>query len=257
MDREPASAPRPCCELAADDVQVWRVRLEGSAAQAGGYWPALSPDEQRRAERFHFASDRWRFVVARGVLREIISRYLDIPAGSVAFDYSAQGKPKLRAHYRLRFNVTHSHGVGLLAFAWERELGVDVERIRAEAPTQALAANFFAPGEAQTLAALPVEQQLPAFFRCWTRKEAYLKAIGSGLLTPLDQFEVSLAPERPAVLLKVAWDQAETRRWSLQDLDLEHSYAAALAVEGQAVRLHCRQWEGRDSPDHERKETHA
>ncbi len=234
--------PPPHLGLIVEEAHVWRVALAGDTAQAERYWPTLSRDEQQRATQLHFVSDRQRFVIARGVLREILGRYLCLAPADIEFAYESRGKPRLPKCASLRFNLAHSHELALIVVAREREVGIDVEQICAAIEAQTLSAQFFAPTEVQALDALPVTERLPAFFRCWTRKEAYLKAIGAGLFKPLDQFAVSLAPGQAAALLEVKWSEAETQRWSLWHLDVGPHYAAALAVEGRLARLCCWQW---------------
>ena len=161
------------------------------------------------------------------------------------FTYGPRGKPALATDMgavSLRFNVSHSHGLALYAMTRGRELGVDVERIRPEIVQEQVAERFFSPREVTTLRALPVPLQATAFFACWTRKEAYIKATGEGLALPLDQFDVSLAPGEPAALLRTAWDPQEAPRWTMQDLDPAPGYRAAVAVAGHDWRLTC--WDG-------------
>jgi 4'-phosphopantetheinyl transferase len=193
----------------------------------------LSPDERARAERFHFARDRDHFIAGRGLLRVILARYLETEPGTLRFEYGRHGKPRLAstAGDGIRFNVAHSRGLALYAVAVGRELGVDIERIEPRLE-QGIAERFFSPGEIATLRSLPPPVQREAFFACWTRKEAYVKARGEGLTLGLDQFEVSMCPGEPAALLHTASDPDEARRWSLQELAPGPGYAAALAVEG-------------------------
>ncbi|HEV7217131.1 MAG TPA: 4'-phosphopantetheinyl transferase superfamily protein, partial [Chloroflexota bacterium] len=132
----------------------------------------------------------------------------------------------------LRFNLSHTDGLALLAVTRERELGIDVERVRKGIAREGIAERFFTTTEVADLRALPADSQDDAFFACWTRKEAYVKARGEGLSIPLDQFAVSLLPGEPAALLHVALDPDEVKRWSLHDLDAGPGYRAALLVEG-------------------------
>ena len=161
------------------------------------------------------------------------------------FVYGPHGKPELASdggETGLRFNVSHSHGLALYAITRHREIGVDVERIRPEVASETIAEHFFSPREVAVLRALPATLQATAFFACWTRKEAYIKARGDGLSLPLDQFAVSLAPGEPAALLYTAWDAQEAARWALHDLASGPGYRAAVAVTGHDWQLTC--WEG-------------
>lgn len=175
-------------------------------------------------------------------MRNVVGRYLKTKPEGLRFSYGPYGKPALDGEHKsssLRFNMSHSHGVALIAVAETRELGVDVEYIRTDFASIDIARRFFSPREVAALNALPPEQQVAAFFRCWARKEAYIKAIGRGLSQPLDGFDVTLAPELPAALLRA--DEDDPSRWSLSDIDAGSEYAAALMVEGSIS--HIRLWQ--------------
>jgi 4'-phosphopantetheinyl transferase len=226
-------------------VHIWRAALDVPESQVRSLWYTLTADECQRAERYVFARDRTHFVVARGLLRVLLGRYLGQDPPHLRFIYGPHGKPALATDTgggALRFNVSHSHGLALYAITRGREVGVDVERIRPEVAQEQIAEHFFSPREITRLRALPTPLQATAFFACWTRKEAYIKAKGEGLALPLDQFDVSLVPGEPAALLRAAWDPQEAARWSLQDLAPAPGYRAAVAVAGQDWRLTC--WDG-------------
>ena len=231
--------------LSSDKVHVWRASLEVTASRVQTLQNTLATDELSRAERFYFEKDRKRFVVARGLLRAILSRYLSIEASQLRFCYSPYGKPALATtpgQDVLSFNVSHSHGLALYAVTRGREIGIDLERVRADLDCEQIAARFFSPRENAVLRALPTELKSKAYFNCWTRKEAYIKARGGGLSLPLDQFDVSLAPGEPAMLLNTSGDRQEATRWSLRALTPGPGYVAALAVEGHGWRFECWQW---------------
>jgi 4'-phosphopantetheinyl transferase len=226
-------------------VHVWRTVLDVPEAQVRSLWYTLTADECQRAERYVFAKDRTHFVVARGLLRMLLGRYLGQDPPQLRFIYGPHGKPALATDLdggTLRFNVSHSHGLALYAITRGRTVGVDVERIRPEVAQERIAERFFSPREVTLLRALPAPLQAAAFFACWTRKEAYIKATGEGLALPLDQFDVSLLPGEPAALLRTAWDPQEATRWALQDLAPAPDYRAAVAVAGHDWRLTC--WDG-------------
>ena len=231
--------------LAPDEVHVWCAFLDQPALIVRYLTRSLSPDERARAEGFAFDRDRRRFVVARGALRAILGRYLDVEPVRLGFTYDARGKPALAPPWggeTLRFNVAHSHELALYALTRERAVGIDVEYLRPVADLDDLAGRCFAPGENAVLRRLPAHQREEAFFACWTRKEAYVKAIGEGLTRPLDAFEVSLAPGEPARLLCVRDEPGEASRWSLHDLRPAPGYVGALAIEGRGVRVRRRRW---------------
>ncbi|MBD0325490.1 MAG: 4'-phosphopantetheinyl transferase superfamily protein [Pyrinomonadaceae bacterium] len=229
-----------------DDVHVWRVLLSGNASQLQSLLHNLAADERERAERFHFQRDRERFIIAHGALRSVLSCYLNQEACQLRFSYSPYGKPAL-AHGlgddALRFNMSHSDQLALIAVTRGREIGVDIERINAAVAHEKIAERFFSPAEVFKLRSLPVDVQAKAFFNCWTRKEAYIKARGEGLSLPLDQFDVSLVPGEAAALLSTKDDTQEAARWSLHELSPGSDYVAAVAIKGHDWNLKCWQWE--------------
>jgi 4'-phosphopantetheinyl transferase len=237
--------PRAGLTLSSAEVHVWRASLDLDSSCVEHLQHALSADELQRAARFHFPRDRRRFTVARGVLRDILGRYLGVPPSEPGFRYSAYGKPALGAGFDavgVRFNISHSHEMALFAVTCGREIGVDIEYLSREIRGEEIAQHFFSAHECASLRALPAAAKHEAFFNCWTRKEAYIKAHGEGLSLPLDQFDVSLAPGEPAALLATRNDPREVQRWSLQALTPGPGYVAALAVEGQGWQLACWHW---------------
>lgn len=245
------AAPPVSLRIHPSDCHVWRIDLAALAPRLPDLLPTLSEDERDRADRFHFPDGRIRYVVARGAMRDILSRYLDCPPAAVQFQYSEHGKPSLAGTppVDLRFNISHSGTLALCAVALGRSVGVDLEQERPDFAGQRIADRFFSPREAQTLRALPREQRDRAFLECWTRKEAYIKARGEGLSFPLHAFDVTLAPGEPVSLLATHGDPHESARWTLLDIDVGPAYAAALAIEGRGIKLVRWQWHGAASPD--------
>lgn len=230
--------------LSSGVVHVWAVRLDQSAPQVDDLRETLSGDELDRASRFYFDRDRRRFVCARGALRRILGGYLDVEPSELSFGYGAHGKPSLsRAEAdALSFNVSHSGELALVAVApAETELGVDVEEIRAMPDRDDIARQCFAPSEIARLQALPAAMREDAFYRCWSRKEAYLKALGDGLAKPLDSFEVTFGSDEP-VELRVFGDRGESARWTLVGLDPGPGFAAALVATRGIRKVECRSW---------------
>ena len=213
-------------------IDVWLARLEG--VDSLPQWEALlSRDEVDRARRFRFEDDFQRFIRGRGLLRDLLASYLQTAAQELYFGYSSHGKPELAgslADSPLQFNVAHSGDYVALAFAWNRRIGVDVERMRGDVAVEPIAERFFSSNEREGLRALSPPERVSAFFRCWTRKEAYVKAVGTGLGLPLRDFDVSLAPGQPAALLATRPDPVEAARWNLLDIPLEPGYGGAVAV---------------------------
>jgi len=219
-------------KLAPVEVHVWQVMLEDRLADSLKH--LLSGDEVSRANRFHFAKDRNDFIAARGLLRTPLAVYLDTNADELQFSYAEKGKPYLEQSLRcgIHFNLAHSHGRALYAFSTFRRLGVDLEFIREDLAQDKIAERFFSPREIETLRTVPAEFRKAAFFNCWTRKEAYIKARGEGLSMPLDEFDVSLAPGEPAALLRNHKEPAEIDRWSMRSIPVTSGYVAALVAEG-------------------------
>jgi len=208
---------------------VWRIALDQEDDQLERFRRTLEPHELERAGRFHFEKHRRHFMVARGFLRSVVARYTNSQPEALRFVYGGYGKPALAGEHDLRFNLSHSNAVALLGVALNAELGVDVEHVRADFASEDIARRFFSRAEVEVFNALPREEQVAAFFRCWTRKEAYIKAIGKGLSQPLDSFDVTLAPDVEPTLLRTENDDA--LRWLLTDIDAGEGYAGALVVE--------------------------
>lgn len=209
-----------------------------SEATVTQLYAILSADEQQRAQRFRFPKDQQAFTVARGGLRIVLSRYLQCPAAELRFTYNAYGKPAI-AHpaTALEFNVSHSRGLALYVITRDRAVGIDVEYIRTDFPTMEIAKSYFSAAEQAELRSLPPSLQPEGFFNAWTRKEAYIKAIGHGLSMPLAEFDVSLTPCKPANLLAVRVPGQAASDWSLQHLAPAPGYVGAIAVAGHAWQL--------------------
>jgi len=233
--------PRGRVDLADGEVHIWRMPLTATDDEATALELLLSQAELARARAFRFARDRQRFVVAHGRLRCVLAAYTGQGPGQIEFRVEPHGKPELvpaAARARgLRFNMSHSHELALCAVTRARMVGVDVERVQAGVDLMPMARRFFSARELAELRALPAEQRPEGFFNCWTRKEAYVKAVGMGMSLALDQFTVSLRPGEPARLLNTPWDAAEPGGWTLCDLRPAAGHVAALAVQGRGCRL--------------------
>ncbi len=232
--------------LSEHEVHVWQASLNASSSLIRRLQQFLTKEEVARASSFVFERDRHHFIVARGVLRAILSRYLHEGPGYLRFHTNAYGKPSLsrpRIEPQLNFNLAHSHELALYVFTYAREVGIDIEHIRADFDFEELAKHSFSRYEQSILRALPEAAKQQAFFRCWTRKEAYIKAKGKGLSIPLDHFDVSLKPGEPPALISSLEDPQETLRWSFIDLDPCPGYASTLVVEGSEWNLNCWLWQ--------------
>ncbi|MGH9396575.1 MAG: 4'-phosphopantetheinyl transferase family protein [Terriglobia bacterium] len=234
-------APPPAkFDLPEDEVHVWRASLNYGPEALRRFEGTLAPDEVSRAARFVFPRDRDLFIAARGILRDLIGAYLKEPAAMPTFDYGRCGKPALRAerdHPPLRFNLSHSHGMALYAFAEAREVGIDIEFIRPGFGGMEVAERFFSASEVSDLHALPLDLRAHGFFACWTKKEAYVKACGAGLQIPLDSFDVSLTATRPEELLDPC-----NLIWTLQSFQPAAQFIAAVAGHGTGWQIRFFEW---------------
>lgn len=241
-ESSPARSTRP--SLGKEQVHVWFAFLQDLMPHFASFLATLAADEIARAGRFHFQKDRDAYVLARGLLRDILSRYTVILPGQLRFRYSFYGKPALIKECggeHLAFNLSHAHGTILYAVTSGREVGVDLEYMRGDLDYQRLAKRFFSPREASLLGLLPPDLRQQTFFTCWTRKEAYIKARGEGLSLDLQSFDV-LAQGDPAPRLRIETDPRKADRWSLADLDAPPGYVAALAIAGSAHQFSYWQW---------------
>jgi 4'-phosphopantetheinyl transferase len=222
-------------ELPPAVVHLWQRSLHDTAAAQDACYELLSPEERDKAARYRMEQPRQDFVLTRGTLRFLLAQYLQVAPDQVSFRYAEHGKPFLAGMSDLRFNVSHSDGLALMAFVRNREIGVDVEKVREQGDEMKLAERFFSVRERNALRSLRGEELHSAFFRCWTRKEAYIKAKGEGLSLPLHQFDVSIESDPAQALLETRPDADEAGRWTLRNVSIHSEYAAALAVEQDAV----------------------
>ena len=240
-----APAPKDLI-LADNEVHVWRAQLELPSSGVQRLRGILSDDELDRANRFSFEIDRQRFIAARGTLRSILSRYLTIPPGHLRFCYNQYGKPFLAPEFSsslLNFNLSHSGRVALYAITRNMEIGVDVEHLRSDFEYEGIAERFFSANEVASLHTIPSEKKLEAFYNCWTRKEAYIKAHGKGLSLPLDSFDVSFAPWESSMRLITKDEPQEGSLWTLLDLKPGPGYMGALAVKGIGCGIRYWEWD--------------
>ncbi len=227
----PASVP----DLAAGDVHIWRIRLDVPQSSVQSSISLLDQDEQARAKRFRRAADRRRFIAAHATLRRILGRYVGCKPEEVGFLVNGFGKPALLTNGQspdIHFNLAHSGELGLCCIASGREVGVDVEFIKPDFAALDVARKFFSPIEVEQFMSLPAKMRTAAFFRCWTFKEAFIKAKGRGLSISLDSFDVSLTPRRASALLSSRDDPNDVGRWHIRPVEVQQGYAAAVAVEG-------------------------
>jgi 4'-phosphopantetheinyl transferase len=232
---------RDAVKLQPGEVHVWFARLERTPARLTRMRTILNPEEMARADRFLMEVHRNRFIAARALLRDLLAGYLSQPPEAIRFAYNEWGKPALAPGFAasdLRFNLSHSQNLAMYAFVLDRDVGVDLEMIRAEVANERVAENFFSRWEVETLRALPPELQVEAFFNCWTRKEAYVKARGQGLSIELNSFDVSLTPGEEAKILR----SDDSIGWSLVAFKPEDGCVAAMATQGSPLRIANPRW---------------
>lgn len=213
-----------------EDIHVWHCDFDFNREKLDFYSSLLSKNEKEKASRFKFKKDEDCYIITRGILRLLLASYLKLEAKEIIFEYTSFGKPYLAFDSLLKFNVSHSESMAAFAFINGTEIGVDIEKIKNDFNVLELAQNFFSSAEIIALENQPKEELPKAFFRCWTRKEAFIKAEGSGLSFPLDKFAVSLDDDLHAELLETQWNSEEKEEWKLFSFVPAIGYIAAVAV---------------------------
>ena len=230
-------APDPVPPLGAV-VHVWAVELDALAVDASLWHSRLSPAEQARAARFKFARDQRRYTIAHAALRDILSGYANTDPANLQFNNGPNGKPKLGSPVdanSIEFNLSHSHERALIAVNQEYEIGIDLEFAKPDFDFLNIACHFFTEPEVTALRALPAGLQREAFYKCWTSKEAFLKAKGTGLSGKLDEVDILLVEEQVRIKASVAG-------WSLRELAPCDGYEAALVTQSKSVDVYCYRW---------------
>ncbi len=224
-------------------LTVWRIALHNEA-WVGPLWPLLDHAEKARADRFRGADLRRRFVIAHGAVRLLLADACRQPAATLRFVHNAWGKPALAESHAPVFNLSHAGDWALCTLAPSGDVGVDVESLRPSPVVERidLARRFFSHDEYQALSSLEEPAFAPAFFRCWTRKEAYIKAKGLGLSLPLNQFSVTCRPGVPPALLTSAYCPADVGRYRLWDVAVPEGYFGSLAYDGPSEAFSCQDW---------------
>ena len=225
------------------EAHIWRTDLELHDCLQSSLLKLLSPDEKNRAQKFRFAEDKRNYIVARGILRSLIGKYLNINPAQISFQYNEFGKPKIADNNPLHFNISHSRNIALFGFTNKMNVGVDVEWVNPNIEVKDIASSFFSTNEILKLLALPEKQQALGFFNCWTRKEAFIKAVGEGLSFPLDKFEVSLEPGKTAKLLATDWDPKAVSNWSMYTMSPKADFVGSLVIEGIVEKVKFWNWQ--------------
>jgi 4'-phosphopantetheinyl transferase len=213
------------------DIHVWTIDLNLNSQQVGEFNQFLTTQERQRAAKFINPLHGNRWTVARGYLRQVLSKYLDLTPAEIIFSYGQQGKPAVVGN-GIQFNLSHSGDRAVYAISAKYPVGIDLELIH-PLPAADLVDRFFSANERAIFHSLPVEIQQAAFFHAWTQKEAYLKACGTGLSTPLDQIEVSIDPRTPAEIITASL----TGIWQIEKLVISAEYAGAIVIEGKFDRI--------------------
>jgi 4'-phosphopantetheinyl transferase len=215
-----------------EKIDIWRVCLKRDPLSVGTLFETLSPDERQKANKFHFARDRDHFVVARGSLRKILGWYINVSPSQISFFYNKYGKPFLvQENQSFQFNISHSNDLAVIAVTSGREVGLDIEFVNENLDVLSTVQSVFSETEISAFKALPPNLRTGAFFRGWTRKEAYIKALGKGFSYPLEQFKVSVMTDEPDISFRT-YDHQKIRDWSLMSFGAQEEYMGAVVVEG-------------------------
>lgn len=225
--------PPDILQLHHGEVHTWRVWLDLSSHEIDTMQVTISEPEMDRAEKFHFLKDRNRFIAAHSYLRQILAKYLELEPEEIRYTYNEHGKPEFDSDFsQMRFNLSHSEFIGLIAVSKMSRIGIDIERIKQQVNIEEIAKRFFSSGETKKILSLSESERNEAFFRCWTQKEAYIKALGVGMLMSLNQFEVSFEPGIPPKIKHIDGDEGEAARWNMYHINPNEGFIGALVVEG-------------------------
>ncbi len=230
----------PEFELGQNAIHVWCVSLDVSTKAQIYYWKILSTDEKERANRFKFDKDRIKYIACRGALRQLLGHYLGKTGKSVKISYVKNGKPNHDSN--LEFNVSHSRDWAVIGFTMDTILGIDIEYRKRLIEFEDIALRFFSTAESNVVTNSPKKLISQYFYNCWTRKEAFIKALGDGLSFPLDQFEVSCRPNDRPQLLTTKWDEDEVENWSLWGFEKADDYVGAVTIRGPEKELSYYSW---------------
>lgn len=223
--------------LKPNQVDIWFVDKKKHLNKLSEYWTVLCDDERKKASQFRFVKDFNCSVIARGVLRTLLGKYLNTNPKNIEFEFGEFGKPQLKETNRLEFNVSHAEDGIAIAFTQKNKIGVDVEYIKRPIEVATIAKQFFSENEVSSLFSVEKSNQQQAFYNCWTRKEAFIKALGDGLSFPLDQFSVSLTSTKEASLLETKWDKKEKENWFLKSFEPKKGYIGAFSVKGKVTDI--------------------
>ncbi len=226
-----------------NEIQLWYAAFDANAAKIDKYKNLLSQKEVLKASKFKFQIDKNRFIISRAILKCLLGGYLKIGPNEIILQTGEYGKPDFANKENLKFNISHSGNLLVLGFIKDIEIGVDVEKVKDDFDVMNIAQKFFSKREIKTLYALPEDEKQKAFYRCWTRKESFIKAKGSGLSFPLDSFTVSLDTDQDAKLLETSWDRSEQIRWNMFSFLPAEGYIGAVSIPLKAASIRYRNWD--------------
>ncbi|MCL5261267.1 MAG: 4'-phosphopantetheinyl transferase superfamily protein [Gammaproteobacteria bacterium] len=231
--------PKSFPKLAKNQIHIWKIKFSELLPQISCYWQNLTFSEKERANKFKVEHARNAFVISHGVLRKLLVGYLGGNPTDFSFQQNEYGKPSIENNLlNLRFNLSHSRDLALFAFALNYEVGVDVECAREKIEVDEIAAKFFAKAEVHDLFLLPPNERQIAFYNCWTRKEAFIKAIGKGIFFPLEKFSVAVDTKKQGRAKLTIMDESyASKPWVLYALDPAPEYYGALVVNCEKITL--------------------
>ena len=219
-------------ELSTDRIDVWQIDLTGDHNSYEKYIQYLSDDENFRLNKFKITAKRYEFSRVRSILRYLLKRYLNADPRSIKFGMSSHGKPFVIGH-DISFNVTHSHGCALIGFTRNTPIGLDVEKLRNKVDCQGLSRRYFSPNESDELLAIAEEDQQQAFFTCWTRKEAFVKALGRGIGFGLDNFDVAFQNHDQPRIKDIRFKEENAKHWGVASLNTSPGYVASICYKSE------------------------
>ncbi|MGB5418188.1 4'-phosphopantetheinyl transferase family protein [Algibacter sp.] len=218
--------------LTLNQTQIWFINFDISEQEIASLNNFLSEDEILKASKFRFQKDKKSSIITRGVLRLLSSKYLNTKPGEIKFKYGEFGKPEFDLDTEIKFNVSHSGNMAVIGFVLNDDIGIDIEEIKSNFDVSEIAKSHFSSLEIKALNNLPKAEQVKGFYRCWTRKESFIKAKAKGLSFPLDSFSVSINSDKNAKLLETNWDKNEKDLWKLYSFTPQENYLGAVSVKG-------------------------
>ena len=224
-------------KLAPNQTHIWFINFSQQLNNLSFFLSILSKEEKEKASKFKFKKDKNCSIITRGALRLLSGKYLNLNPKDIRFKYGEYGKPYYNMETKLKFNVSHSGNMAVIGFVLIDDIGVDIEEIKTDFEVFDIASNYFSKLEIETLNELPKEKHVECFYRCWTRKESFIKAKSQGLSFPLDSFSVSIHSDKHTELLETKWDEKEKSTWKLFTFTHQQNYIGAVSVQNKIVNI--------------------